>query len=115
MSGPAPRGIVGPGAEYQGDLVVDGPVVVHGVFEGRLETDDLLEVGVDAQVSGEIDVAQALVFGRVTGLLRVRERCTLMPGCILEGQLITPWLDVRLGASIRGELLVAGAGKRRRG
>ena len=46
------------------------------------------------------------VFPTRNGLLRVRERCMLLESAVIFGQVVTPWLDVRIGARIRGEVLV---------
>lgn len=99
-------GWLGPGAEYTGDLVFQGRVRIDGHLHGSVRTDDLLEVGRTGVVEGEIDVAQALIAGRVDGMLRCRERCTLLEPAVVLGQVITPWLDVRIGARLRADVLV---------
>lgn len=99
-------GLLGPGAEYEGDLVFQGRVRIDGKLAGTVRSDDLLEVGPQGRVDGEIDVAQALIAGRVDGLLRARERCTLLESAVVHGQVLTPWLDVRPGAVIKAEVLV---------
>lgn len=106
MRAPPLAGLVGPGATYEGDLTFEGRVRVDGRFSGTLKSDDLVEVGPDGIVSGEIDVAQALIAGRVEGLLRARERCTLLPTATVKGQVVTPWLDVRPGAQLKADVLV---------
>jgi cytoskeletal protein CcmA (bactofilin family) len=99
-------GLLGPGARYEGDLVFSGRVRIDGTFSGTIRSDDLLEIGKGGRVEGEVDVAQALVAGRMDGLLRARERVTLLGSAVVVGQLITPWLDVRPGAQVRAEVLV---------
>lgn len=112
MSAPPPlAGLIGPGASYEGDLNFQGRVRIDGAFAGSIRSDDLLEVGRTGRVDGEIDVAQALIAGRVDGLLRARERCTLLETAVVHGQIITPWLDVRVGAKLRAEVLVEREGK----
>ena len=99
-------GLLGPGATYEGDLTFQGRVRIDGTFIGTIRSDDLLEVARSGKVDGEIDVAQVLIAGRVEGLVRARERCTLLDSAVVHGQLITPWLDVRPGACLRAEVLV---------
>jgi cytoskeletal protein CcmA (bactofilin family) len=106
MSTPDLAGLLGPGARYEGDLVFQGRVRIDGAFHGTIRSDDLLEIGRTGSVDGEIDVAQVLVAGKVDGLLRARERCTLLESAVVHGQIITPWLDVRNGARLRAEVLV---------
>ncbi len=99
-------GWLGPDAHYTGDLVFQGRVRIDGRLTGTVRTDDLLEIGRTGRVEGEVDVAQALIAGRVDGMLRVRERCTLLESAVIYGQVVTPWLDVRIGARLRAEVLV---------
>jgi cytoskeletal protein CcmA (bactofilin family) len=99
-------GLLGPGATYEGDLVFQGRVRIDGTFQGNIRSDDLLEVGRTGSIDGEVDVAQVLIAGKVNGLLRARERCTLLETAVVHGQIITPWLDVRNGARLRAEVLV---------
>ncbi len=105
--------LLGPGAQYEGDLVFQGRVRIDGKLAGTIRSDDLLEIGPTGRVDGEIDVAQALVAGRVDGLLRARERCTLLETAVVHGQILTPWLDVRLGATLKAEVLVEREGEKR--
>lgn len=95
------------GAEYQGELSFDGPVRVDGHVRGIVRSKDLVEVGETGHVDGAIHCAQALVAGRVDGLLRATERVTLLETAVVEGRVETPWLDVRLGCRWKGDVAVA--------
>ncbi|MCB9680682.1 MAG: polymer-forming cytoskeletal protein [Alphaproteobacteria bacterium] len=99
-------GLLGPGARYTGDLVFHGRVRIDGTFVGTIRSDDLLEIGPTGTVKGEIDVAQALVAGRMDGTLKARERCTVLPTARIDGRLTTPWLDLRPGARVHAEVVV---------
>ena len=45
-----PLTVMGPGTYYDGDLTFEGRVRVDGHFEGRLYTEDVLEVGTDGRI-----------------------------------------------------------------
>ncbi len=100
--------IMGPGAHYEGDLAFEGRVRVDGHFEGRIYTEDLLEVGPDGHVEGAADVAQAIVAGRLTGSIRVRERLVLESTAVVNGKLDVGVLDLRPGAKVDAEVRVHG-------
>jgi cytoskeletal protein CcmA (bactofilin family) len=110
-SRPALAGLLGPGAHYVGSLVFQGKVRVDGTLNGGLRTDDLLEVGPDGRIDGEVEVAQALIAGTIEGVLRAKERVTLLETAVIRGRVITPWLDMRLGARVKGEVVVERGGK----
>lgn len=100
--------VMGPGARYTGDLSFEGRVRVDGHFEGRIYTEDLLEVGPDGHIEGAADVARAVVAGRLTGSIRVRERLVLEATAVVVGKLDVGVLDLRPGARVEAEVRVHG-------
>lgn len=99
-------GWLGVGAHHQGDLRFEGKVRIDGYFTGTIHSPDLLEIGAAGTVKGRIEVAQALVGGRIEGDLIASERITLLDGAVIIGRLEAPWLDVRNGAQIDGTVKV---------
>ncbi len=99
-------GWVGPGAEHVGDLSLSGRLRVDGRVRGRVRVDGLLEVGAEGVIEGEVDATQLLCGGRIVGTVAVVERATLLASAVIDGGVVTPWLDLRLGAQVRGELVV---------
>jgi cytoskeletal protein CcmA (bactofilin family) len=75
-------------------------VRVDGHFNGRMYTEDLLEVGTEGRVEGELDVARAVVSGTVNGKLRVREHLLIESTGRVDGVVDTAVLEVRPGATI---------------
>jgi cytoskeletal protein CcmA (bactofilin family) len=106
MSHPGLSGVLGAGARWEGHLSFDGRVRIDGDFQGTIRSPDLIEVGPTGHVRGEVEVAQALIAGRVDGTLRASERVTLLEGAHLSGALHTPWLDVRVGAQLDAQVHV---------
>jgi len=70
------------------------------MFSGTIASPDLLEVGAAGTIQGRVEVAQALVAGRVEGELIASERVTLLDTATVVGRIETPWLDVRTGAQL---------------
>lgn len=99
-------GLLGEGAEWTGDLVFDGAVRIDGRLHGRLVCHDLVEIGPRGRVEGDVVAVQALVAGAVIGRLEVSERATLLDSARIEGALVCPWLDVRVGAQVIGDVRV---------
>jgi len=93
---------LGVGVHYEGALTYEGRVRIDGWFEGEIRSPDLLEIGAAGQVKGRVEVAQALVAGRLVGDLVASERVTLLETAVVVGSITTPWLDVRSGAQWRG-------------
>ena len=100
--------ILGAGSDYSGDMKFEGRVRVDGTFRGRIFTEDALEVGPGGFVDGEADVLHAVVAGRVKGKLHVRELLVVESTGIIEGLVDAQLLEARQGASISGQIRVAG-------
>lgn len=94
------------GSHHEGDLHFEGKVRIDGYFTGIISSPDLLEIGAAGTVKGRVEVAQALVGGRVEGDLIASERITLLETAVVVGRIETPWLDVRNGAQIDGPVKV---------
>lgn len=106
---PGRPGLVGAlaaGAHHTGALTFQGRVRIDGTHTGSLKTDDLLEVGPEGRIDGEVEAVQALIAGTVDGILRVKERVTLTETAVVRGKVVTPWLDVHLGARLLAEVVV---------
>jgi cytoskeletal protein CcmA (bactofilin family) len=100
-------GWIGTGAEYRGNLTWRGRVRIDGHLWGHLNSDDLLDLGVNGRIEGDVWVAQALVGGVLVGQLVATERVTLLETAVVKGEIVTPWLDVRMGAKIEARIVVA--------
>ena len=105
MTGPL-DGWLAPGAEHRGEMVFDGPVRIEGYLLGIVRSKDVVEITETGHVDGAVHAAQALIAGRVDGLLRATERATLLETAVVEGRVETPWLDARLGCQWKGDAVV---------
>jgi len=101
--------LMGAGSSYEGDLSFEGRVRVDGHFTGRIYTEDCLEVGVGGVVSGECDVARAIVSGRIEGTIRVREHLLVEPGGCVDGKLDAGIVEVMPGGRLEGTVRILGA------
>ncbi len=99
-------GWLGPGAVYRGDVRFEGRVRVDGTLYGRVESQDLVELGPAGHIEGDVVAAQVLVAGFVDGSVHASERCTLLESARVRGRLVTPWLDARPGSEVVAEVAV---------
>ncbi len=100
--------VMGPGTHYDGDLTFEGRVRVDGHFEGRMYTEDVLEVGLDGRIEGEFDVARAIISGTVDGQMRVREHLVVEATGRIEGKLDASVVRLEPGARLIGSVHIEG-------
>jgi len=92
-------------ASMQGTLSFKDPVNlrINGKFEGMLETRGSLTIGSSANVRADILGDNIIIGGRVKGKITARERLTLLPTAIVEGDIYPAKLNVAEGAILEGK------------
>lgn len=101
-------GLLGRGAKYTGDLTFEGRVRVDGHYQGRIYTEDVLEVGESGVVEGEVDASVLVVAGVVRGSARARDRLVLQPTAYVEGRVDAKALEAHPGARLDAVVKVGG-------
>lgn len=92
-------------AAMQGSLSFKDPVNlrINGKFEGTLETKGNLTIGQTAQVFADITGDNIIIGGRVKGRITAKERLTLLPSAVVEGDIYPARLNVAEGAILEGD------------
>ena len=95
--------LIGAGTVLDGTFDIEYDVRVDGTLRGeRLATRQRLTVGPEGQVQADsIEVAEALIDGRVDGRLVASERVHLAAGARFKGVLLTPKLVIEEGALLQ--------------
>ncbi len=105
---PALNALLGRGAVYSGDMTFEGRVRLDGRFEGRIYTDDVLEIGELGRLEGEVDAARVVVAGFVKGRVRARERLIVETTGRVEGEVIAQEIEALPGSSFDAQLRIGG-------
>lgn len=87
---------------YNGKLSFAGSVRIDGEFIGEINSEGTLILGKDARVSGQINVAQLILSGRIDGDIVVTKQTTMHKTAFLTGNIVTPVLVMEEGATLQG-------------
>ena len=92
-------------ASMQGSMTFRDPVNlrINGNFEGTLETRGNLTVGQTAMVLADIVGDNIIIGGRVKGRITAKERLTLLPTAVVDGDIFPVKLNVAEGAIFEGK------------
>jgi len=92
-------------AAMQGTLSFKDPVNlrINGKFEGNLDTRGNLTVGSNAQINADIVGDNVIVGGRIKGKITAKERLTLLPSAVVEGDIYPAKLNIAEGAIFEGK------------
>lgn len=98
-----PETIIGPSVIVEGDFTGKGNVVVEGIVNGNLTTDQHLEVKQNARISADVSADSAIIAGEILGNLKTNQTLELKSTSKVTGDIETPLLSVEAGSMINGK------------
>lgn len=95
---------LGADATVEGTLEFKGTVRLDGRVKGRIcGRGGTVIVGEQAVIEADIDVAAAVIMGRVTGCIQAQERIDVIAPGAVTGDLYAPTLSIDSGATLNGK------------
>ncbi len=93
---------LGEGTKFEGSLSFEGTVRVEGTLKGDIFAKDILIVGNNGKVDGEIEVDTIIINGYVKGNIRAARRVEISPPGKFYGNIETPTFVLHEGAVFEG-------------
>jgi cytoskeletal protein CcmA (bactofilin family) len=93
---------LGVGTEFDGKLTFAGTVRVEGKLKGRIFAKDVLIVGNNGYVDGEIEVDTIIIDGTVRGTVRAANKLIIAATGRFYGNLETPTFIIEDGGIFEG-------------
>jgi cytoskeletal protein CcmA (bactofilin family) len=90
----------------RGDLTTDGTIRVDGRLEGNIDRSDIVVVGANASVAGNIVAREVVVAGSVEGNITAESRVELDSAAVVIGDIIAGSILTHEGAQIRGSVVI---------
>jgi cytoskeletal protein CcmA (bactofilin family) len=90
--------------ELDGELSFKDLLRVNGHIRGKVQSErGTLIIDDAATVDAEIEVGVAIISGEVNGDVYARERVELGQGAVINGNISTPLLSIKPGATFHGD------------
>src|SRR5205807_681400 len=96
--------ILGPDANFKGELTYEKGMRLQGKFEGNILTPGRLHITKEARLNADVDAGSISVEGDVKGKLSANERVELKQSAKYEGDLTASKLVVDEGAMLSGHV-----------
>lgn len=96
--------LLGPGTEFEGKLIFRGRARIDGQLRGDVSTDDLLIIGEDGHVIGDVAVGTLIVLGgTIEGTVKATKLVELHAPTRINGDIETPQLYLDRGVTFQGK------------
>ena len=86
----------------KGNLTTNGDIQIEGEVEGNIKA-NLLTIGKEAKIKGEINTDELIINGHVSGTIRAK-KVTLTSSAKVEGDIIHQTLAIETGAHFEGSI-----------
>lgn len=106
--------VLGPDANFKGELSFEKGMRLMGRFEGKVNTPGRLHIAREAKMSADVEAGAIVVEGEVQGNLSANDRIELKQTARYEGDLRTSKLVVDEGAVFNGHVSVGPDGQAKR-
>ncbi|MEY2904054.1 MAG: hypothetical protein RJA52_70 [Bacteroidota bacterium] len=87
------------GTLVEGVIRSDNDIRIDGVIKGKLYCKAKVIVGPTGQIEGEIHCENAIIEGKLEGLLKVSELLNVRETAVLDGEVFTKKLMIAAGAT----------------
>ena len=97
-----PNTIIGVGANMRGTLMISGTLRIEGEFEGDILHCERLEIGEHGVMNADIEVKEAVIYGRVRGNVRALGSIEMKSGARIEGDVAAMSVTMEPGVFFTG-------------
>lgn len=94
--------IIAQGMQINGDIESQGDVRIDGTVHGNIFCKSKVVIIATGKVVGDIQAANADLYGAVKGNVTATQLLSLKSGCIIEGNLTTGKLQIEPNAAFNG-------------
>jgi cytoskeletal protein CcmA (bactofilin family) len=96
------------GCQLEGKLQFEGTARIDGRFKGEIFTPDILVIGDEADVTGQIEADVVVISGRFNGEIIATQRVEIQAPAIVKGTIQTAILQIEEGAVFDGKTKMMG-------
>ncbi len=97
------------GCRLEGRLQFEGTARIDGQFSGEIFTPDVLIIGADAQVQGQIEADIVVISGKFEGEIFATHRVELQAPAVVKGTIQSAVLQIEEGALFDGKTKMLGS------
>lgn len=95
--------IIGPSVKIKGDFNCQGNIIVEGIVEGNIKTDNDLYVGEKAVITADVKAKNAKISGKIVGNIKIENYLEITSTANILGDVEIGNLSISKGAFLNGK------------
>ncbi len=101
--------IISRGVKIEGKITSSGNIRIDGEIQGDIFSESNITIGEDAKVNGQINANVITIGGKVSGIVRTKDKLILDSKSNLKGDIFAKILVIEEGAKFDGECNTGGS------
>jgi cytoskeletal protein CcmA (bactofilin family) len=95
--------IIGPSVKVKGNFHGQGSIVVEGILEGSLKTEESLYVGREAKITANVEAKEAKIDGQINGNIKIKGYLEIGQTAKILGDVEAASISIAKGAILNGK------------
>lgn len=96
--------IIGAGMRVVGNCETEGTLRIEGELQGMVRAGKAVVIGKDGVVLGDIFTQDAIIGGKVKGIVVAESRLELQATCVIDGEIHARRIKLDEGGRVNGEI-----------
>ena len=101
--------IISRGVKIEGKITSSGNIRIDGEIQGDIFSESNITIGEDAKINGLINATIITIGGKVSGIVRAKDKLILNSKSNLKGDIFTKNLVIEEGAKFDGKCKTGGS------
>src|SRR3984957_7090042 len=101
--------VIGKSVTIRGELSASEDLYLDGEIQGTVPLPgNRLTIGPNSRVQADVNVGDAIIFGRLEGNIRAAGRVELRQSAVMQGDITASRLSIEENASVKGRIEITG-------
>jgi len=103
--------VIGPSVRVKGDFHGQGNIIVEGIVNGNIKTNNNLRLGERAKITANIEAKEAVIAGEVRGNIKTKGYLEIKATAKIFGDIEASSLSIERGAILNGKCTMVSESK----
>lgn len=106
--------IIGPSVKVTGNFHGQGNIIIEGIVEGSVKTNNFLLVRDKAKITASIEALDAKIGGEITGDIKIKGYTEITKSAKIFGDIETSMISIEKGAIFNGKCTMIKKGEEKK-
>lgn len=98
--------IIGPSIKVNGNFHGEGNMIIEGIVEGSVKTNQNLFIGNKSKISASVEANDAKIGGEINGDIKINNYLEILASAKINGNITASKISIEKGATFNGNCIM---------